>query len=301
MEPDGSQVKQITDDPVTSVTDAVWSPDGQRIALVLKQENDVGIYIINTDGTGHRRIVGSGPQFLSVMGPIWSPDGQRIAFTALMPPDYFGIYLQYVIDVSGDNLHQITTGAPDEPAVYLIDDWSNDGTLLLGASTDSQLRNGQGELIQNKTVVTYTLGGTIVDRLIETEKAPDYLRPYSFPNTPLWSPDEQHLVFTRRVHGYEMRDGQEIPTTQEDLYLASADGIHQTPLTEGAYHFIYAVAWSSDGSRILADGWTQFPNRRPHVDPQYIHHVVIVQTDGTVVKDFTPFPRATVRPTTWRQ
>ena len=55
-----------------------FSPDGKRLLIVREGVNDrtfpEGVYIINTDGSGEKRI---GPG----RWPDWSPDGNEIVFS----------------------------------------------------------------------------------------------------------------------------------------------------------------------------------------------------------------------------
>ncbi|MBD0330617.1 MAG: PD40 domain-containing protein [Thermoleophilia bacterium] len=69
MRPDGSGRRRVTDQ---QGWDPAWSPDGTRIAF----SNDRGIFVVNADGAGLRRLTGDGSD------PAWSPDGRRIAFSS---------------------------------------------------------------------------------------------------------------------------------------------------------------------------------------------------------------------------
>ena len=55
------------------------APDGQRLAFVVQRRGSTRLYVMNTDGTGARRIA----EELDVRGaPAWSPDGQWLAIAA---------------------------------------------------------------------------------------------------------------------------------------------------------------------------------------------------------------------------
>lgn len=53
-----------------------WSPDGGRIAFVVARVGDSQIYVMNTDGTGLRRLTSEGANML----PAWSRHGRWLAF-----------------------------------------------------------------------------------------------------------------------------------------------------------------------------------------------------------------------------
>ena len=58
--------------------DAVWSPDGGRIAYVSDRDHDfANIWVMDPDGGNARRLVKENNRHLS---PCWSPDGRRIAY-----------------------------------------------------------------------------------------------------------------------------------------------------------------------------------------------------------------------------
>lgn len=55
-----------------------WSPDGSRIAFAQTQYYTYDILIVNSDGTGLRRLANA----LDASDPAWSPDGNMISYGA---------------------------------------------------------------------------------------------------------------------------------------------------------------------------------------------------------------------------
>jgi TolB protein len=71
---DGRDERLLTESPATMPR---WSPDGRRIAFSPSRGFSGGIFVVNADGTGERRLTTSGGW------PVWWPDGKRIGFLAL--------------------------------------------------------------------------------------------------------------------------------------------------------------------------------------------------------------------------
>jgi Tol biopolymer transport system component len=88
MNADGGRRRPLTPD-IRAAGNPDWSPDGRRIAF----ESDYGIYLVNADGSGLRRLTRStrGPGWDSE--PAWSPDGRWIAFTSSGDTTPLEIYL----------------------------------------------------------------------------------------------------------------------------------------------------------------------------------------------------------------
>ena len=69
MRADASGRRRVTAKPGW---EPAWSPDGSRIAFA----SDDGIYVVNPDGGGLRRLTSDGTS------PAWAPDGQQVAFAS---------------------------------------------------------------------------------------------------------------------------------------------------------------------------------------------------------------------------
>ena len=77
IDPDSLAITPVTD-PSNSVEahEPAWSPDGTMLAFSRQSGADTGIWRINVDGTGLRRLTNRADS-----DPAWSPDGGSIAFT----------------------------------------------------------------------------------------------------------------------------------------------------------------------------------------------------------------------------
>jgi TolB protein len=119
---DGSGIVWWTDG---SDSDANWSPDGRQLAFVRSERvvadlSRHGVYVIEADGTGARRITDGEA---STASPAWSPDGSRLAFVQWTDTAECPASTLFVSDPDGSNPRRLTTyrewGA--DPA------WSPDG------------------------------------------------------------------------------------------------------------------------------------------------------------------------------
>ncbi|MDQ4097578.1 MAG: hypothetical protein M3144_06900, partial [Actinomycetota bacterium] len=100
------------------------SPDGTKVVFAAGyvDESLKGIYVMNLDGSGLRRLTGG---FGTDVEPSWSPDGRTIAFTNLYPsPPTVGTARVILVNPDGTGGRLLRHGS-------ISGSWSPDGRFLL--------------------------------------------------------------------------------------------------------------------------------------------------------------------------
>jgi Tol biopolymer transport system component len=113
---DGSHLVQLTDNAAND-SDAVWAPDGGRLAFV----RDARVETMQPDGTGVRPVTPAG---LLAFDPSWSPDGSRIAFIGRDATSTQ--YDLFTIATDGSDLRLLR----DTPRDELEPSWSPNGRRI---------------------------------------------------------------------------------------------------------------------------------------------------------------------------
>jgi Tol biopolymer transport system component len=131
MDLDGTNLVEYIDRPPTADFNGQWAPDGNRILFVSDRDGDYNLYVVDTDGTGLKRLTS---HRAADYNPCWSPDGSKIAFVS----DRSGNLDIYVMDSDGSNVVRLTTylGYDSAPA------WSPSGDRIVFESD----RDGHSDL-----------------------------------------------------------------------------------------------------------------------------------------------------------
>jgi serine/threonine protein kinase len=112
---------------------AVYSPDGQRIAFCSVRSGDaVEIWLAGADGSQPRQLTRGPGRWQG--SPRWSPDGRVIAFDSQNADGHWHIW---TIDVEGGSPRQVTSGAGDQN----VPTWSRDGQWIYFSDSTAGDRN----------------------------------------------------------------------------------------------------------------------------------------------------------------
>jgi tricorn protease-like protein len=162
VDPDGGNRTRLTS---SSAYDgqAVYSPDGSRIAFMSTRDGPARIWVMNADGSDPHTITSNFP---GSGRPTWSPDGGQIAFTT----GYSSVWITSSEGVGARHL----VGSDVEPAFEPA--WSPDGQTIVV----SQRRQGNAEIF----AVDVQTGA---ERRLTSSDGDDF--------DPVWSPDGTRIAF----------------------------------------------------------------------------------------------------------
>jgi Tol biopolymer transport system component len=228
INPDGSGLRRLA--LCCGISNAVWSPDGRRIAF----QRDLSVYVMNANGSGQRRLVACGPPHgCQGQALAWSPTGTSLAIAR-------GTSL-YVLDLNTGRSRRLTAPvATPHSGVYAPADvapaWSPDGSRIAFARSPSGCAGGC-------TTDPYVVNadGTGLKQLSSLRGAGQ---------APLWSPDGRTIAVVAYNRIYAVNpDG----SHRRLLVRAPPMDPKQLRLPQGLQSgWAQALAsWSSDGRHIL--------------------------------------------------
>jgi len=239
-----------------------WSPDGQWIAYIGREDDGSALMVSRPDGSGavHLAPVQSTNHPLPSSGArvTWSPDGKRLAFVSATPgpetedangdPMVITRYLYkptasegmtrfndnrrvhiFVVDIATKAVRQLTDGRFYEHSI----DWSPAGGEIVFVSN----REPDPDRFFNYDIFAVNVESGATRRLTDTKNA-EY--------RPSWSPDGKQIAYLGTT-----RDLTSSETTMEDTHVwtIEADGSNRREL--GTIDNRQGVpGWAPDGSAI---------------------------------------------------
>lgn len=245
---------------VPNCANAVWSPDGRRIACKSNIGGLVELVVLDPFEHTVRQMThdsASEDEF------AWSPDGREIAFTRV---EGLGQNI-YVINVETGQTRQLTNARFNFSPV-----WSPDGRwIAYRASRDGRpgqlrvmnSRDGGDQRVlagssSNVSPLVWSPDGTRIlfeqaatirfdQHLAVVHVESGRIEPIvvdSYNARPEWSPDGQRIVFVSRREGPYF------------FYIVNADGsnLRRMDIPANTYS---APTWSPDGRQILFDSWRE--------------------------------------------
>lgn len=234
----GDRTRQITKDGTTR--DPVWSPDGQRIAFVRREESYSDIYLLNANGGLPTQITfnrgQSNPRSQEFMhevvwatSPTWTPDSSAVVFLSQVAPPSADPLAEYPLSIYRYRLSLVGQRQPTnddllvraENADFQRPAWAPDDSLLAFVRVPRE--NAP------KQIMTF-------------DPANEAVQPYpGIPDNaydPAWSPDSRWLAFAAQIGGRTDIWALPHPALGGSAVRLTNTGAARSP------------TWSPDGTRI---------------------------------------------------
>ena len=211
MDENGANLIQITEGTIFSADSyPSFSPDGRTILFNTFRDNNLDIYVINTDGTDEKQLT----NHKGYDGhPAWSPDGKKVIFVSSRDVNNDDKKPLYIMNSDGSEQIRFL----NIEASILCPQWSPDGEKI---AFHSKI-NGKFD------IYTINIDGTDWVNLTDNLPSIDCY-------CPRYSPDGMYIVFE---------------SGEKEIYIMDFDGSDQQKLITNS-HTAISPTWSPDGQQI---------------------------------------------------
>lgn len=255
MNPDGSNVRELTFSRIADNVHPIWSPDGSTLVFSRFFADKAEVWVMNADGTEVHAITHGGFSGL----PAYSPNGKLIALERYISPTDDGLW---IMKTDGTHMRRVTRNPlPSTDTDCECDTkphWSPDG---------EQLTFARIKTLSRSAVFTVNADGTDLHRL--TQWAMNA-------TTPVWSPDGGRIAFNIQCCGY--------PGGPSHIFTIRPDGGGLVQLTTDPHGESFDPTWSPDGQMIAFAHYPGAPNHEGFGD------IYEMEADGTDVVNITHSP-----------
>lgn len=272
-----------------------WSPNGQQIAFVSKENDEYEIFVMKSDGTDIKKIASDNFGYISL---TWSPNGNQIAFSAwsidnttsniyIMNSDGTarktiheggwgtswspnGSQIAFTNNSASQNTSQIYIMNADGTAKRMLYEngfnptWSPNGDLIAFDSYSKQIVNGS----QASGIYFIMPNGSGLS-------SPCGFAKNSLCSSPVWSPDGKKFAYI---------DMLDYTVTVANTDLSNYKDLTFSKLPSG--NDLIDLSWSPDGKRITFDYWR---NDQLTINGKKVStiDIYVVDVDGTGLKQLT--------------
>lgn len=260
MAPDGSDVRQVTDDDFYDDREPTWSPDGARIAFSSDRGETYDIWTVNVETGDVRQWTNDDRENFE---PTWSPDGNEIAYVtegAIEAIDEAG-ETRTLIDTDDGEVVNSPSWSPAGEEIAYVRRKREENRIDLMVSGD-QVTDGEDVFVftpdwLSEDELLYTADGDIRIRTLESGEISDVPFTASFDLPPI---DYNHKSYdfdardTRKVQGIMTPalspDGERVAfVALNDLWMMRI-GRSPRRITDDSAHQT-DPAWSSDGRYVV--------------------------------------------------